>query len=95
MLLFHLRDNPAQRCAQRFRYSSHIHQSNVASPPLNISDITSMYLCTFRQLFLRQTPTLAYGEQFAQMLAEDRSLVCASQVNDSGQMLIRLQTMSG
>src|SRR5579872_4283569 len=46
--------------------------------------------------FLETAPCSAViGEQFAQMLTEGRSLACASQVDDSGPMPMRLQTMSG
>ena|SRR5208337_4718191 len=44
---------------------------------------------------VRNPDSRAVGEQFVQMLFEGRSLLCASHVDDSGQMPIRLQTMSG
>lgn len=46
--------------------------------------------------FLETAPcSRVVGEQFAQMLVEGRSLACASHVDDSGEMPMRLQTMSG
>src|SRR5438105_1237467 len=58
-LFFHLHNNAAQRCAQRFRKSGHVYQSNIARSPFHISDIGSMYSCKFRELFLGETPTVA------------------------------------
>ena len=42
-LSLHLRDNPAQRCTQRFGYPRHVYQSNIAGPPFNVPDVRSMY----------------------------------------------------
>jgi len=50
--LLHLGENAAQRRAQRFRYSGHVYQCNVARSPFDITDISPMYSCELCQLLL-------------------------------------------